>query len=385
MVLGVCLARLLTPEDFGAVAYAGALIGLICMPLEWTAAQILVADRGQNPELFSEVMSLGIVVMVAKLAVSVGVIVWQVTIGETMRAVLIAFAAAGMIAGTAAGIFRCAAEGSGHFKANFYVQAVGTALAFAVGIGGALAGWGAIALAAMGLATAIPPFFVFPRFVKHQFHWRFNRNVIKSRGSDGFWMWLQGTSSSALTRVDRLFLGNAVGEADLGNYTRAFNYSNLSSLALNSLITNPAVVSLANTREPALRRKILLTNGTLLFAGASVCLVLFGMFADPLVPFLFGEQWRSAIPTFQAFSPINFFAAFMYLPITLLLAEKNFRAVGKARFAGLLLLVALAWFYGKSLNAQKMAVILQISLFVPGIICWIAASSLLVTSKTASS
>jgi len=381
VVLGVFLARLLQPDDFGAVAYASAMIGLICMPLDWTAAQVLVSDRGQTPELFSEVMSLGIVVMAAKALVTSCVFLWQWVEGSHLNAILVGMAGIVLIAGTASGIFRCAAEGSGHFKANFHVQTITLTISFVVGVGLAWAGAGVYALAFMGLTTAIPPFFIFPLYVKHHFQWRFNRHVIKSRGADGFWMWLNGVSSNALTRVDRLFLGNAVGDAELGNYTRAFNYANLSSWALNSFITNPAVVSLANAADASKRRKILLINGAILTLGAIASFLIFGVFANPVVPFVFGEQWRPAIPAFQAFSTINFWAAFMYVPITLLLSRKNFFGVGISRAIGLGILVGLAWTAGSSLYVQQMAIYLQIALIVPGIICWILAVPYLRKSK----
>jgi teichuronic acid exporter len=370
VVLGVFLARLLQPDDFGAVAFATALIGLCCMPLDWTAAQVLVADRGQTPELFSEVMSLGIIVMGAKVLLTVGVVIWQWVAGDQLTAILVGMAGAGLVAGTAVGIYRAAAEGSGHFKANFHVQVITLILSFIVGVGLAWAGAGVYALALMALAAAIPPFFIFPRYVHHSFRWRFNRDVIKSRGADGFWMWLNGISSNALTRVDRIFLGRTGGDAELGNYTRAFNYANLSSWVLNSFITNPAVVSLARAPDARKRRSILFTNGIILTLGAIGSFVLFGVFADPVVPFVFGEHWRGAIPAFRAFSTINFCAAFMYLPITLLLSQKKFRGVAISRAIGLAILVGFAWSAGESLNAQQMAIYLQMALIVPGVICW---------------
>jgi O-antigen/teichoic acid export membrane protein len=377
VVLGIFLARLLSPDDFGAIAYAAALIGLICMPLDWTAAQVLVADRGQTPELFSEVMSLGVIVMLGKALLTLGVVVWQLLLGNQLNAVLVALAGLGLVAGTAAGIYRAAAEGSGHFKANFHVQFITLAVSFAVGVGLAWAGAGVYALALMGLATAVPPFFIFPRYVHQKFHWHFNRHVIKNRGADGFWMWLNGISSNSLMRVDRLFLGPVVGDAQLGNYTRAFNYANMSSWALNSFITNPAVISLANATSAKKRRKIVFTNLGLLFAGATTSFIIFGIFADPVVPFVFGEQWRSAIPAFQAFAPINFFAAFLLVPITLLISQKRFAITGITRFLGLLIMVVAAMTLGNNLTVEAMAYIFQMALFLPAVLCWVAIIPLL--------
>lgn len=373
LILGVCLARLLNPEDFGEIAYIGAIIGMIFLPLEWSAAQVLVADRGKTPGLFAEVMSFGIVVMLAKSAAAILVVSWYIWLGRGFEAVLVVLIALPAIVGTAAGVLRSAVEGEGKFKANFYVQVTSMILAFIVGIGGALAGWGSLSLALMGLTAIFPPLLIFPRFCNQVFSWKFNRQVIQSRGTEGFWLWLNGASESSMARVDRLFLGRVVGEAGLGNYTRAFSYANLSSWVLNSFVTNPAVVSLAKAESLRQRRMILLINSGILVSGAFVSFVILFFYADPVIPFVFGEQWRAAIPVFKAFSLVNFFAAFLYVPITLLLAKKEFAVVAMARFLGLTLFVVFAFGMGSSITPEKIAWLFQLALFLPGLILWKAS------------
>jgi len=378
VVLGVFLARLLTPDDFGAIAYATALIGLICMPLDWTAAQVLVADRGQNPYLFSEVMSLGIVVTGIKLAVCIAVVFWQWLYGDHQTAVLIAFASFGVVASTVTVIYRAAVEGLGHFKPNFRVQVSTMILCFVVGVGLALAGAGVYSLAWMAVVGALPPLLVYPRYVPHKFQWRLDKGILRSRGVDGFWLWLQAIFVTSTSRLDKIFLNRASGAAELGNYTRAQNYCALSHLAMNSLMTNPAVLSFANAPSAAARRKIFFTNGSLLLLGGLASFLVFGPFAPFVVPFVFGQQWIPAVPTFQAFAPINLFYAAVYLPVALLYAFKRFREIALVHLSSLITLTVLSLLLLENTNSVNMAYIFQTSLVVAALVSLFFITPLLI-------
>lgn len=371
VLVGLLLARLLSPSDFGVFSYSAAIIGLALLPLDWTAAQVLVADGGKSPHLYSEVMSFSILVMLTKILVTAGVAGWQYSSGEPIRAALICLTAIPLVAGSVAGVFRSAAEGAGRFKANFHVQILSLVLSSIVGIAGALAGWGPFALAVMGVAATIPSLLTYPRYVDQVFSWRLSRGVIASRGVEGFWMWLNGISEMGLFRVDKLMLGRVANDAVLGNYNRAYNYTNLSSWALNSFMTNPAVVSFANAPNAGKCRRILLTNAVILSAGATLSFCLFFFFSDPVVPWIFGKQWEPAIPAFRAFSPLNYCMAFLYLPATYLLAKRHLRQLALSRLTGLVFFLVTAGMFAKGLDAQTTAIVLQASLVVSGIACWL--------------
>jgi O-antigen/teichoic acid export membrane protein len=382
VVLGVFLARLLTPDDFGAIAYATALVGLICMPLDWTAAQVLVADRGQNPDLFSEVMSLGIIVTGIKLAVCIAVVFWQWICGDHQSAVLIAFASFGVVGSTTTVIYRAAVEGLGQFKPNFQVQVTTMILCFVVGVGLALAGAGVYSLAWMAVVGALPPLLVYPRYVTHKFKWRLDKGILKSRGVDGFWLWLQAIFVTSTSRLDKIFLNHAAGSAELGNYTRAQNYCALSHLAMNSLMSNPAVLSFANATSAAARRRIFFNNGALLLLGGLASFLVFGPFASVVVPFVFGQQWIPAVPTFQAFAPINLFYAAVYLPVALLLAFKCFRAIALVHLSSLITLTVMSLMILENTNAVNMAYIFQTSLLVAALVSLFFITPLLIKKST---
>lgn len=372
VIIGIILARLLSPEDFGKFAYPSAMIGIALLPLDWTAAQVLVSDAGKTPQLYSEVMSLSITICFIKLIITLGVALWQTLGGEPTRAILICLTAIPLIAGTLSSVLRSAVEGAGTFKANFQVQFVTITFTSLVGVVTAILGWGAFSLAAMGIVSAIPPFCIYPRYISNSFHWKFNGNILKARGNEGFWIWLNGISEAGIFRLDKLALGKWSTDAQLGNYNRAFNYTNLSSWALNSFMTNPAVVALAKAGSPHARFRILVVNATILMTGATCSFIVFFFFSDPLVPVIFGEQWRGAIPAFKAFSSINIVLTALYLPVTYLLSQKQFIVLSISRFIGFSLFLLAVYFNRSILSQTLVAAYLQIALAFSAILCWIA-------------
>ena len=48
MVLGVVLARMLVPEDFGRFAYVSAVVTALMIPFWITVTPLLVTDGGRN-------------------------------------------------------------------------------------------------------------------------------------------------------------------------------------------------------------------------------------------------------------------------------------------------------------------------------------------------
>jgi len=80
-------------------------------------------------------------------------------------------------------------------------------------------------------------------------------------------------------------------------------------------------------------------TGLLLFGGALANWAVLWWFSDPLVPWLFGDQWRGAIPAFQAFSWLGLAMALHYSPMNFLLANEANTQVAVAKGAGLLVTV----------------------------------------------
>jgi O-antigen/teichoic acid export membrane protein len=119
---------------------------------------------------------------------------------------------------------------------------------------------------------------------------------------------------------DYLIMSRFWGVTDFGNYYFAFERSrqpfNLLMSQLNRVIF-PAFSQIQKDVD-LLRKAIIVGTRHFCIIVFPLYVILIG-FADPFVPWIFGEQWRPAIPVFQVFSVFAFARAFAVLvPGTLL-------------------------------------------------------------------
>lgn len=368
---GIFLARLLTPADFGAVATAAATATLVCLPLEWGAAQNLLTDRSRSASLYRETLSIGLIITLLKVVLCTLLTFYFYRTQSVAVALMFAGVCGPVVVSTVAAILRCAVEGTGNFRANFTSQIVTMLSAGLVGLTMAAMGFGAWSLVGMGIAAMIPPFFIYPQHVPHRFHWQLDRAALAARGKNGFWLWLIQVSGNAYRNVDRLILSHMVDPMAVGNYTRALNYTQTSSLLLSSLYSHPTISAFARADSTRAVKRILAINSAILTVGAILSFVLFYFFSDPLVPTVFGSQWTAAIPTFQAFAPINLCIAFFFLPQNFLHARRAYAFTAWTRCGALIFLVVALLAAGQGLNSTTTAYLLQAGYLVGGLACWV--------------
>ena len=122
--MGIVLARLLMPEDFGRFAYMSAVVTALMIPFGATVTPLLVTDGGRNPALFGNVLGFMCITSVLKLIVLSCFIIYQLASQQPSQA-LLAF-----LIGFPVAIFdvpdalRADLEGQGRFGPNLAVQFV---------------------------------------------------------------------------------------------------------------------------------------------------------------------------------------------------------------------------------------------------------------------
>jgi PST family polysaccharide transporter len=362
LFLGVVLARLLTPADFGRFAFAAATISLAVLPIAWGLGQILVTDAGRTPSLFSEVAAFAWVVCGARTLVVLGVsAVLAVTISPQTASLALAF---GLIESLREfNTVRVAdLQGRGQFKPNFLAEAGSACITAAVVF--PFARWigGPQTLLLPGLCSLAVGFFIFRAANPKALTAPRSLRGLDRHLAPGFWLWLIGLAQTAFARVDVWFLGRSCDPASLGNYARACNYAPMSHWILNSLMTNASVSALAQAPSPAMRRKILSKIGFMLIAGGIVNWAALAFAAGPIVLFVFGPQWHDAIPSFRAFAPMSLCWAVFYIPLLALLARGRYAVLACIRLAGVLGLVLWLGTHATHLTPVAVAIAVQITL-----------------------
>jgi len=344
MVLGVILARLLSPEVFGQLAYITAVITAMIVPLNISSSQVLVTDGGKTPNLFPRVMGLTAITMASKLCIVGLFVIWQAVHGDAESAVV------GFLVGVPAAmtdwldVLRSDLEGRGYFKPNFVAQSTSLLVHAATAILLVLCGWGIYGLAFAYFAAFLPQIFTyFSASGRKPTNLIITKEGLRSQLRVGFWLWLSSTCGSILLKIDKVALGRYGGETQLGYYNRALNYSPFCMLAMGSLLTNASVVALRNQSGQRQRKKTFAKLAALMIAGAAINGLVLHYFSDPLVVWVFGQHWQGSIPVFQAFAWIGLAYALYYLPMNVLLANDDYRVLAFGRVAGLLAFCGVLW------------------------------------------
>jgi PST family polysaccharide transporter len=342
MVMGVILARLLLPEDFGRLVYISATVTILMIPFGITVTPLLITDANRTPGLFGDILGFMCITTVLKLLVVGVYIMWQLFFGS-MEQALLAF-----LVGVPAALvdlpdtLRADLEGKGSFGPNLAVQVANVATHATVSIGLVLLGWGIWGLAIGGFACYWPQLLVyFASGKRHLGEARFDRTELVSLGRKGVSFWTAQFSTNVSARIDKIFLGKFAGDVQLGYYNRAFNYAPFGIFALSAFLTNASVVALRQQPTMSLKLQMAGKTALILFVGAALNWAVLWYFSDPLVPWVFGEQWRSAIPAFEAFSWMSMATAFHYLPMNFLLASSANSQMAIGKVSGLATLVIL--------------------------------------------
>ncbi len=375
--MGIILARLLMPEDFGRFAYISAIVTALMIPFGATVTQLLVTDGGRKPSLFGNVLGFMCITSALKLTVLFLFIGYLMASHQPSQA-LLAF-----LIGLPVAIFdlpealRADLEGQGRFAPNLAVQLVNLATHAMVSISLVLLGWGVYGLALGGFAAYWPQLLVYFGLGKRKLsEARFQWPEIRSLTKSGLSFWTAQFSANMSTRIDKMFLGKLGGDAELGYYNRAFNYAPFSMFILSSFLTNASVVAMRQCSAIHGKLTIVWKTSILLFTGAALNWAVLWWFSDPVVPWLFGRQWTDAIPAFQAFSWLGLAIALQYIPMNFLLANEAYYQVAAGKAAGLLaLLAALAaiWTMGNT-SAVTVAYAYCLGMAAAGavmaVMCW---------------
>lgn len=295
VAVGILLARLLTPEEFGVFA-----VGLTVQ-----AVLVTLADLGLGAELIrtGEIRRRGPTITTLAFGVSV-----------TLAAVMIAFAgpiAASLGSADAAGVVRVLAGTillSGvsvvpyavlqrNFAQGraFQADASGLVSSTAVVVALVALGLGPMALAwsrVAGQLVAVSLLFVFARQVpRFGWDWALARHSARL----GAPLAVANLLSWALLSVDYVVVGRTLGPVELGLYVLAFNMSAWPITAIGQAIRNVALPGFARqdqdraTMTRSLELGISLTWGLGALAGAMLSVL-----AHPLILSVYGDRWAGA-------------------------------------------------------------------------------------------
>ncbi len=292
--IGVALARIVGPEEFGTFAVALLALLAVLSFNELGVSLAIVRWPGPYREIAPTVTTIAVVSSAIIFLAAIVVAPWfcaamgapQAT--DVVRLMSVNVLISGLVATPAAILQR-------EFRAGprMVIDQVGNWTGAIVSIVTALAGMGAMSLAVGRLAGALLSGVLFLVWAPVRFG--FDRAIV--RRLLAFGLPLAGSSIIvfAVTFIDQFIVGAMLGPVALGFYVLAFNLSNWPVAVFSQPVRQVAPATFARLQgDPSAQRKaFVLSTGLLTAVTVPVCLVLSGA-ADPLVHVLYGSQWSPA-------------------------------------------------------------------------------------------
>jgi lipopolysaccharide exporter len=380
LALGVILARLLTPEIFGEFTYVTAVMGLFLLPASWSLSSQIVAEIRSNRDIVNDALHFSRKIVAARFALFVVAVIFLWATRDIQGALLGILIGLPLVGAEIIQVLRSTAEGTRNFQINFYDSVIAGLGAASLAIPAAVLGMGVWALAIPAIPLFVIQLIFFSKITRQSLipsKPPSGRSYARSAGA----LWIANVCEATFTKADKLFLGQFSTMSSLGDYNRASNYAPLAARAFNSLLSNAAVASYVHAPSLEARRSILWKSSLLLFVAGSLNFLAFRWLSEPLVPLIFGKQWTSAIPVFEALAPLSLCMAFASVPPTLLLADHRYRALATCRVVALGAFLLAAFFWRQSLDAVTMAVLFQAGLVLLG---FLLTTSLFVSRKATS-
>ncbi len=361
LFLGIWLARLLQPEDFGSFAYSSALVGLCLLPVSLSLAGQIVPELNKNPLILTDALHFTWRMLPLKLLVAALFCLALGFLQGWQGFAVSLFLSFPMVFSDFISVPRAVLEARRKFQFNFFDSIV---TFLVVGVPGTLLAWsgaGVWALVIPAIPLTVVQMAMFAYFSKVNLSPSAKKSGINySKNIWSFWFFNAG--EQLLSRADKFVLGKTCSLPEVGDYNRALNYGPVSARLLGSLVSNPTVAALANETDKKSRKRIILKSGILLVSGGILNFIVLFYFSKSLVPWVFGEQWRNSIPVFEAVAPMSLVMAVTNLPIAVAISKGMYQEVAISRLAGAIFFLVISLFFLPKMNPLVMAILLQVAI-----------------------
>jgi O-antigen/teichoic acid export membrane protein len=299
------LARLLVPADFGLVGMVTAFTGVLNLlrdfGLSAAAVQRATLTEDQSANLFWINLSVGALLGVALAATAPVIAAFY---REPRLTAVTAVLALGFLFNAAGVQHGAILQRAMRFKVLAVINTGAVIVGTAIGIGGALAGYGYWALVVMTITpplTASLGYWLATGWVPGRPR---KGSGIRSMMHFGGTLTLNGVIGYLASNFDKVLLGRYWGAVAIGLYGRAYQLVNIPTSNLNTAAGEVAFAALSRVQnDPGRFRRYFLKAYSLVMAMTIPLTVLCALFAGDTVLVLLGPKWNAAVPIFRLLAP----------------------------------------------------------------------------------
>jgi PST family polysaccharide transporter len=302
LVLGsiAVLARVLTPSEFGLVAFALATTAILDGVSDLGLSQSLIISKDEDVERRADTawtvsVLIGAVLTLVTFALAPVAAAFFDT--DELRTLLPLLGVNFVL--RALGITHFAiAQRQVDFRTRTVAELSDVVVRGAVGIGLALGGAGAYSLVGGYLAGSLALTAALWLLVPWRPRGRIRRDDLRAMLGFGGGVTALGLLSMVITTADYVVVGHRLGQEQLGLYTLGYRLPEL--LVVNLAIVAGLVLfpAMAGIARAALADAFLTSLRYTLIVAAPIAAGLL-ILAEPLVLIAFGDQWRASIPVMQ--------------------------------------------------------------------------------------
>ncbi len=305
-VVGIILARLLSPREFGLIGMLTIFIAVSQSFIESGFSTALIRKKDCTDNDYSTVFYFNIIVSVFFALILVfcaGYI--SAFFKEPELKALIQVLSLGLILNAFGIIQRTILTKNIDFKKQAKVSVLASIGSGAIAVAMAIVGYGVWSLVALTLSRfAFTSIFLWI-WAKWKPLWVFSKKSFRELFAFGSRLLLSGLIDTIYNNVYYLVIGKYFSAIDLGFYTRAEQFKNLPSANLNSIIGRVSFPVLSSIQDdvPRLRnnyKKLIRSTMFITF----VLMLGMAAVAEPLIITLIGEKWRPAIIYLQMLCPV---------------------------------------------------------------------------------
>jgi O-antigen/teichoic acid export membrane protein len=302
--VGILLARLLSPSDFGLAAMALVFIGITGIFTDLSLSSALVQRDKITEEDRSTAFwtTLGVGTLITLIGVALSPLI--AGFFSTPKATPLIAATCSMVFLASLGLTQTALltremQFRGLELRNFFGALIGAAVAIPI----AFAGFGAWAIISQAIAsTAVSTLLVWrlsswrPRFI-------YSTASLAKLGSFGVKTMFSQFLGFLSLYADNVLVGRYLGSLQLGVYSVAYNVMFVPVMRVAQPVQDVVFAGFAKLQNDPVRLRDAWMRGTVLISSVNAAAFL-GMFvvAPDFVPVVLGEKWHAAIPVLQFLS-----------------------------------------------------------------------------------
>lgn len=312
-VIGIILARLLMPSDFGLIGMLAIFIAVSDVIIDGGFAKALIQKKDCQDIDYSTAFVTNIVLSLAIYAILFFTAPLIARFyHEPILTILTRVLTLNFVLSSLNIVQRAKIMANVDFKSLAKIRVTSVVVGGLVGVFMAYSGYGVWSLVGQTLSNTFVQMVLFPFYSKWRFSLKFSKDSFNQLFGFGSKLLITGVCSVIINNISTICIGRSYNSVKLGFYTRASQFSSLIAFTVNDVlgtVTFPVLSHLQDDRDHmvSVYKKTLFFTAFIIFP----VMILGALLARPIVIILLTEKWLPCVVLMQWL-----FLARMFTPLS---------------------------------------------------------------------